>query len=111
MCVYVDWGTLHPDTEDPYVYWYLPNDGTLDLETPATVSGADLSTDIYFKLTEHLPSIGIDMSTIEMEITVSGTDPTKVWNTEDISSEIEITGTPYDLQVYWSPPVRIKEEF
>jgi len=111
MCVYVDWGTLRPDTEDPYVYWYLPNDGTLDLETPATVSGADLSTDIYFKLTEHLPSIGIDMSTIEMEITVSGTDPTKVWNTEDISSEIEITGTPYDLQVYWSPPVRIKEEF
>jgi hypothetical protein len=111
MCAYVDWGTLRPDTEDPYVYWYLPNDGTLDLETPATVSGADLSTDIYFKLTEHLPSIGIDMSTIEMEITVSGTDPTKVWNTEDISSEIEITGTPYDLQVYWSPPVRIKEEF
>ena len=111
MCQYVDWGTLRPDTEDPYVYWYLPNDGTLDLETPATVSGADLSTDIYFKLTEHLPSIGIDMSTIEMEITVSGTDPTKVWNTEDISSEIEITGTPYDLQVYWSPPARIKEEF
>ena len=51
------------------------------------------------------------MAAIEMEITISGTDPTKVWNTEDISSEIEITGTPYDLQLYWAPPVRVLEEF
>jgi len=111
MCAYVDWGTLRPDIEVPYVYWYLPNDGTLDLDTPATVSGVSISTDIYFKLSEHLPSMGIDMSTIETEITISGTDPTKVWSTEDISSEIEVTGTPYDLQLYWAPPVRVLEEF
>ena len=111
ICSKVDWGTLRPDIEVPYVYWYLPNDGTLDLITPATVSGIGISTDVYFKLAEHLPSIGIDMSTIEMEITISGTDPTKVWTTEDITSEIEITGTPYDLQVYWAPHHRVLEEF
>ena len=111
LCDYVDWGTLRPDIEVPYVYWYLPNDGTLDLDTPATVSGVGISTDIYFKLSEYLPSVGIDMAAIEMEITISGTDPTKVWNTEDISSEIEITGTPYDLQVYWAPAGRVLEEF
>ena len=111
LCDYVDWGTLRPDIEVPYVYWYLPNDGTLDLDTPATVSGVGISTDIYFKLSEYLPSVGIDMAAIEMEITISGTDPTKVWSTEDISSEIEITGTPYDLQVYWAPAGRVLEEF
>jgi hypothetical protein len=111
LCDYVDWGTLRPDIEVPYVYWYLPNDGALDLDTPATVSGVGISTDIYFKLSEYLPSVGIDMAAIEMEITISGTDPTKVWNTEDISSEIEITGTPYDLQVYWAPAARVLEEF
>jgi hypothetical protein len=112
MCSYVDWGTLQTDREAPYVYWYMPNDGTLDLETPAIVEDASLSSDIYFKLREDFPAVGIDLSSIEVSITISGTDPTKEWTIdEDITSEVEITGTPYDAQIYWSPPVRIKEEF
>jgi hypothetical protein len=112
MCSYIDWGTLSSDSLAPYVYWYMPNDGTLDLETPAEVENVSLSSDVYFKLREDFPAVGIDLSSIEVSITISGVDPTKIWATnEDITSEVEITGTPYDAQIYWSPPLRIKEEF
>ena len=107
----MDWGTLQTDHEAPYVYWYMPNDGTLDLETPATITNVAIGTDIYFKLKEDFPATGIDLSSIEMEITISGADPTKIWTTEDVTSELKITGTPYDAQIYWSPSFRIKEEF
>jgi hypothetical protein len=111
MCALIDWGVLQLDREGPYVYWHLPNDGT-DVEgTSSTVSGVSLSANIYFKLAENLPSIGIDISSVEVTITVSGTDPTKVWNTSDISSEVITTGTPYNLQLYWSPPARVLEEY
>jgi len=112
MCALIDWGIAQEDKRAPYVYWHLPNDGTAVDGISSTISGVKLHSEIYFKLKDNLPSTGIDMSSIEMTITISGTDPTKVWPTfSDISSEAEITGTPYDVQVYWSPPAWIKEEY
>jgi len=29
----------------------------------------------------------------------------------DITSEVEITGSPYDLQLYWHPPIRVWDEY
>ncbi len=112
MCKVINWGDLQLDREGPFVYWYSPNDGSIEPGHYVTASGVYIGSDVYIKLKENLPATGIDLSTVEMYVTISGTDPTKDFGpTVDVSSEIELTGTPYDLQIYWEPTYTVYEQY
>ena len=112
MCALINWGDLQLDREGPYVYWYSPNEGSIEPGHHVTVSGAYVASNVYIKLKENLPAEGIDLSSIEMYVTISGTDPTKDFGpTIDVSSEVELTGTPFDLQLYWEPSYIVYEQY
>ena len=113
MCRFIEWDPLKSDAQPPYVYWYLPNDdGEIEInwtpdrdEQEAIVTDVPITTQVYFKIRDSLPAAGIDYSSVNVVFTT--------WHSEnnlpiefDITSEVELSGSPYDLQIYWNPPLR-----
>ncbi len=83
----VDWEPLVEDTRPPYVTAVAPSEYLVDIDE-----------DVLATIKESLPSAGIDIDSIKM--TVNGID---------VSSEIKITGDPYEYSIRWSPPVRVRQ--
>ena len=109
MCQLIDWSPLREDGQAPYVYWYIPNDGTEIVEglTEAEVFNVPITTDIYIKIRDSLPAVGIDYSSVDVKLEVYTPETAEF----DITSEVELTGSPYDLQLYWHPPIRVWDEY
>jgi hypothetical protein len=85
----IDWSPLIDDNRNPYVDSVLPSDYEVPLET---------SVEVVIK--DPLPSAGIDISSITM--TVDGFD---------VTSELDISGDPYEYKVKWSPFLRVTDEY
>ena len=113
MCQLIDWDPIKTDAQPPYVYWYLPNnDGEIEINwTPdrdeqyADVTDVPITTQVYFKIRDSLPAAGIDYSSVNVVFTT--------WHSEnnlpiefDITSEVELSGSPYDIQIRWNTPLR-----
>jgi len=105
----VDWGVLGEDTRAPVVYWALPPNSNMLGYTDVDVGLVPIETDVYFKLKDM--ESGIDLSSVKVLLTVSGTDDRTSVMTWDITNEVKFDGTIYDLQLYWEPPLRVYEEF
>lgn len=109
MCQLIDWDPLKTDAQPPYVYWYLPNDGEIEAANEVTVEDVVITTQVYFKIRDSLPATGIDYSSVDVELEVYAPDGTPFQF--DITSEVELSGSPYDLQIRWNPPVRVWDEY
>jgi len=109
MCQLIDWDPLKTDAQPPYVYWYLPNDGEIEAANEVTVEDVAITTQVYFKIRDSLPATGIDYSSVEVELEVYAPDSTPFQF--DITSEVELSGSPYDLQIRWNPPTRVWDEY
>jgi hypothetical protein len=109
MCQLIDWDPLKSDAQPPYVYWYLPNDGEIDPGNEVTVEDVAITTQVYFKIRDSLPATGIDYSSVDVELEVYAPDGKPFQF--DITSEVELSGSPYDLQIRWNPPTRVWDEY
>lgn len=83
----IDWAPLVDDTRPPYVTSVSPSEYLVDIDESVLAT-----------IKESLPSAGIDSDSIKM--TVNGID---------VSSDIIITGDPYEYSIKWDPPVRVRQ--
>lgn len=86
MCSLLDWAVLEADNEAPELTYFSP-EGTL----------VPISSVIEFKLKENLPASGIDLSSMVVTLNNGTVD-------FDITSELKITGDPFDYTLKWIPP-------
>jgi len=89
----VDWGVLVEDTDKPY---------TTDIRPVG--EDVSLNSNIYIDIRDDIPSAGIDLSAMRIEIT---TDEI----TFDITSECVVTGTPFHYNVHWEPKLRLQRNY
>lgn len=82
ICAQIDWSPALDDTEGPFVSDHFPT-GTEDV---------DIDSRVVIKISEALPSAGIDISSISA--TLDGFD---------ITTELIIDGDPYEYEVAWKP--------
>lgn len=87
FCEQIDWSPLLNDARPPYVTYTFPVNDAVDV---------DIDSGVEVKLSESLPSAGIDLSSIE--VTVNGLD---------ITSEVGVTGDPYEYVLRWRPSLVI----
>ena len=85
----VDWTPLEEDIRAPIVESCYPSDYIVDIETNISIVIKDL-----------LPAAGIDTDSIQMVITTDSED-------FDVTSELDITGDPYEYTVKWKPFMRV----
>jgi hypothetical protein len=85
----IDWETLDEDTRPPFVSSSFPSSYY-----------ADIASNIELIISEMLPSAGIDIDSIHMTV-----------NGYDVTSELTITGDPYEYQVKWEPFLRIYDTY
>ncbi len=88
----VDWTPLEEDIRPPIVESCYPSDYITSIETNIEIIIKDL-----------LPATGIDRDSIQMIMTADDRD-------FDITSELEITGDPYEYRLGWTPFMRVYDE-
>lgn len=82
----VDWGTLKADTRSPELVEFSP---------PITnTTNVPIVSNIVARLQDSLPAAGIDFSTISVKV-----------NNFDITSDVEFTGTIFDLTLTYRPKI------
>ncbi len=81
----VDWTPLESDLRAPLVESCYPSSYETDIESSIKIVLKDL-----------LPSAGIDIDSIQMTI-----------NDFDVTSELEVTGDPYEYTLKWKPFMRV----
>lgn len=85
----IDWTPLEEDVRPPIVDSVYPTDYEVSM---------DAFVEIVIK--ELLPSAGIDINSIQMTI-----------NDFNVTSDLTITGDPYEYTVQWKPTMRVYEEY
>lgn len=86
MCNKIDWSEFSIDKEAPYITYFYPK----DIEViPKTI--------VEFNIKEYMPSSGIDLSNMHIILNNGTID-------FDITSDILISGDPYDYTIQWIPP-------
>jgi hypothetical protein len=85
LCSEIDWSPFVKDGEPPYLVSVSP-----------TGDNTPIGSNVYLKIKEELPSSGIDLSDINIIINNGTVD-------FDITSEIEVTGDPYEYELRWTP--------
>lgn len=93
MCAQIDWSPFVEDKYAPNISDVVP-----------TGSGVSIANDIRFTLTDDLPSAGIDLSNIKVFLNNSMTE-------FDITSEVQVTGDPYQYEFKWSPELRVYSRY
>ncbi len=83
----IDWSPVLEDSRPPYIISVTPSEYLVDIDSFISVS-----------IKESLPSAGIDLSSIKMTI-----------NDIDVTSDLIITGDPYEYNVKWIPPYIVRE--
>ena len=86
MCTLIDWSTFDEDKYSPIFKSFYPD--ALEV-IPKTI--------VKFNIIEESPSSGIDLS--NMEVILNNGDISF-----DITSELLISGDPYDYIITWMPP-------
>ena len=86
LCSGIDWSPFVVDNEPPYIVSVNP-----------TGSGIPIGSYVYVDVKEQLPSAGIDLSDMKVTFNNGAVD-------FDITSEVEVTGDPYEYQIRWTPP-------
>ena len=80
----VDWGTLSPDIHAPRI---------AEFEPPLTnTTNVPITSPILVRLQDPLPATGVDLSTVVLRV-----------NGFDVTSEVEVSGTPFDLTLIYRP--------
>ncbi len=87
----VDWGTPLNDGRAPLVNYTYPEGGD---------TSASIYQDVIIGLLDVFPSEGIDVNSINVTI-----------NGFDVTSDIVVSGNPYDYKLTWAPPVRITDTY
>jgi len=93
LCAQIDWSPLARDIEAPYVDSYFPSGGN----TP-------IGSKVYITLKDNLLSAGIDLSEMKVILNNGMAD-------FDITSELEITGDPYEYKLKWDTPLRVYDTY
>ncbi|MBV5347619.1 hypothetical protein JZU46_05325 [bacterium] len=86
MCSLMDWSDFDEDRYPPYFTYFYPKGNNVPSKTVVT-----------FNVAEDAPSSGVDLS--GMVVTLNNGDVDF-----DITSEILVTGDPYDYTLSWIPP-------
>jgi len=86
MCTLMDWSSFDEDKYSPIFKSFHPEDKTVK---PKTV--------VEFNIIEESPSSGIDLSNMSVVLNNGDVD-------FDITSELLISGDPYDYTLKWYPP-------
>lgn len=89
LAAQVDWGIPVEDYRPPYVYQHSPS---------TNASGVSLYSNVSVSIKDNLPGNGIDKDSIYMSV-----------NGYDVTSDVRITGDPFDYTIDWHPPVRVEE--
>jgi len=84
----IDWTPLEIDLRPPFVESCYPSSYEVDIESSIEIILKDL-----------LPAAGIDIDSINMTI-----------NDFDVTSELEISGDPYEYTLKWKPFIRVYSE-
>lgn len=87
----IDWGTLLDDGRAPLVDSHTPNNGD---------DGVSIFQDVIVNLKEVFPAAGIDSSSIKISI-----------NDFDVTSELNISGNPFEYKVTWKPPGKVFDTY
>jgi hypothetical protein len=91
MCQEVDWEPRISDHRGPYVVYASPYQFQTDV---------NIDSGVEIRVKESLPSAGIDIGSIEAEV-----------NGVDITSELEITGDPYEYTIKWKPSSIVRASY
>ena len=86
LCEDIDWSPFVNDGRDPYMDSYSPSGDNVSI-----------GSIVYMYIKDNLPSAGIDLSNVKITLNNGTTN-------FDITSEVEVTGDPYEYQLKWSPP-------
>ena len=86
----VDWGTLLDDLRAPYVTTSTPTQG----------EEVSIYSNLTLVIKDVLPAAGIDPNSIEVSV-----------NGFDVTSEIEVSGDPYEYIVKWKPFLRVLDTY
>lgn len=86
LCGEIDWAPLINDTEPPKVDFVSPQ----GMDIP-------VGSIVQIKLSDVLPSAGIDLSSMSVMLDIGDTD-------FDITNEIQVIGDPYAYELLWIPP-------
>ena len=89
LCARIDWSPFVEDKYAPNVSDVVP-----------TGSGVSIANDVRFTLADELPSAGIDLSNVKVFLNNGMTE-------FDITSEVQVTGDPYQYEFKWSPQLRV----
>ena len=93
LCAQIDWSPLSIDRRAPYVDSYSPSGNN----TP-------IGSKVYITIKDNLLSAGIDLSEMKVILNNGMVD-------FDITSELEITGDPYEYQLKWDTPLRVYDTY
>ncbi len=93
LCSKIDWSPLVSDIKPPRIIEALP-----------TSSGVKIGASIFVSITDDLPSSGIDLSEIKVTLNNGVMD-------FDITSELQISGDPYEYKLRWDPPIRVYSRY
>lgn len=94
LCSLIDWTPLVDDKEAPYV----------DSIVPANGSTVSIGYNVVAVLKDHLPSAGIDLSSLKVILNNSMQD-------FDITGAVEVTGDPYQYELRWETPLRVYSRY
>lgn len=86
ICSVIDWSDLEQDKEAPRISYFYPSGNDIPIDSLVTID-----------LIEDLPSSGIDLSEMKIVLNNGVID-------FDITSEIDITGDPYQYKIIWRSP-------
>lgn len=89
----IDWGPLLPDNEAPKIKSVLPSGDSVPI-----------SSLVYIKIEDEVPSSGIDLSTMEVILETGDCE-------FDITNQCVVKGTPFEYDVYWRPTSIIQENY
>ena len=87
----VDWEPLLDDDLLPYISYNSPTEGDTDV---------DIYSNVIIDIKDDLPSAGIDISSIQVII-----------NEFDVTSDVDITGDPYEYRLEWAPDIRVLDYY
>lgn len=93
LCDQIDWSPLITDNAPPFVSGFSP-----------VGDNVEINSNVYFKIKELLPSAGIDISSVKVYF--QNTD-----REFDVTSDLIITGDPYEYALEWSPDKRVYSRY
>lgn len=91
IALQVDWGELLVDDRPPYVSYSYPSISDVTV---------DMFSSIIIDIEDDIPGAGIDPDSITFTV-----------NGYDITSEVEVFGTPYKYRVRWDPGIRVLDYY